>query len=390
MKPLKFLHPMISPNPRAIARPGSLLDAKPPIEWVDIESLHMDPTDRFESTVAVAKGSKAQEMSDIACTPRHPVNREKLVERLNPDKLFVGPDGAGSSETLGTAIRSGTLINIAEQSEWFDFGRCDVQAALSATHDAVPILVAGLFILPFPQCVFRVRFTAVGQSADGMGVTTITSSGNDQIEVIYVCQEQQDENVIVPIAMNGLDADFINVYDFIIIKGSTLQAEKGAGKDDVLKLYGRLFLGLWVMLNTRNIPSHVDQPDEKLNRARVKSGKEPLRRVTRIDAATYVTALRETERAEREGEATPGGNRRSPKMHLRRAHLRYFTSGRFSKLYRKEDFADPRFTRAPAGCVRKDGTPVPEGTPVIRIHAMIINARDGVGPKRDAYTVEKK
>lgn len=124
---------------------------------------------------------------------------------------------------------------------------------------------------------------------------------------------------------NGLHNEFLLMQSAVKISPD---GARGYGDDVHISATTNCYLGLWTILNTRGIEKRVDEPDAKLNAARARNGKPPLQRVTRINGAQYITALRETARMEREGRA-PGGERRSPKMHLRRGHLRKYEGERW-------------------------------------------------------------
>lgn len=89
-------------------------------------------------------------------------------------------------------------------------------------------------------------------------------------------------------------------------------------------------LGCWNMLNTKNINKRTVVPDEKLQKARAKKGKLPAAITTYIDTGQYEAAAKATrEMAERtvsDKAGHDGEGRRSPRMHLRRAHLRHYKS----------------------------------------------------------------
>jgi hypothetical protein len=90
-------------------------------------------------------------------------------------------------------------------------------------------------------------------------------------------------------------------------------------------------MGLWTILNTKNIEKRVVEPPPKLNKARIKRGKLPLSVVTYIKGIQYEQAAKATREMKAAGEITSEGKplgheRRSPRMHLRRAHIRTYKS----------------------------------------------------------------
>lgn len=98
--------------------------------------------------------------------------------------------------------------------------------------------------------------------------------------------------------------------------GNLLSTSDLGSNEGACKVEGQMFLAMWLMLNTKGIHKIVTEPDSKLNKARIKTGKLPLLRNTYISANHYIEALRETVRSDNSGRA-------SPRMHLRRAHLRH-------------------------------------------------------------------
>lgn len=78
------------------------------------------------------------------------------------------------------------------------------------------------------------------------------------------------------------------------------------------------------ILNTRNIPSQTVAVSDKLNKARIKSGKSPIPPYRKVDSSGYVTAiLNRQERSSSPG----GGHHASPVMHIRRGHIRTYANG---------------------------------------------------------------
>lgn len=79
-----------------------------------------------------------------------------------------------------------------------------------------------------------------------------------------------------------------------------------------------------MILSTDGVGQETVTPPEKLNRARVKSGKKPIPPHRRVLSGPYVTALMAKQGGRSEGK---GGTHASPIPHLRRGHMRTYTSG---------------------------------------------------------------
>lgn len=92
-------------------------------------------------------------------------------------------------------------------------------------------------------------------------------------------------------------------------------------------LFDPIMAGLMI-LNTTGVARETVRVNEKLQRARVKSGKPRIPPFDRVDSLPYVTALTAKRSAVRG--AAQGGQHASPVPHLRRGHLREYASGKRS------------------------------------------------------------
>jgi hypothetical protein len=81
-----------------------------------------------------------------------------------------------------------------------------------------------------------------------------------------------------------------------------------------------------LILSTRNLQRETIRAPEKLQRARMKSGKKPIPPHDRVLTAPYVTAL--SMRGRRERGEDLGGHHASPVPHIRMGHPREYSSGR--------------------------------------------------------------
>lgn len=87
---------------------------------------------------------------------------------------------------------------------------------------------------------------------------------------------------------------------------------------DALGALGDGVIGLSMILCTRGIGLRVEEASAKLNAKRARSGKDPLPRVTHVDAEMYYRAMENT---------ASGGSHASPVPHLRRGHIRRYADG---------------------------------------------------------------
>lgn len=80
------------------------------------------------------------------------------------------------------------------------------------------------------------------------------------------------------------------------------------------------------MMATDGVVVETIAPSDKLNKARIKSGKEALPSRLRVNSAPYVTAL--LARGAKRPKGEPGGKHHaSPVAHVRRGHVRHLASG---------------------------------------------------------------
>jgi hypothetical protein len=81
-----------------------------------------------------------------------------------------------------------------------------------------------------------------------------------------------------------------------------------------------------LILGTRMVPRHTVTAPDKLNRARVKSGKFPIPPYDVVDSRDYVTAI--MHRAKHAKGEPLGGHHKSPVAHIRMGHPREYATGR--------------------------------------------------------------
>lgn len=267
--------------------------------------------------------------------PARPVAREDLsrvfiegIGRLSTS-IYL-PDNADVDEFVQKYMTS-----MVAGAEWFDFGVVDGPAISGAAGDAQPFFESGLIVPPYPNCIFRYR--SVADSANLPDNVRAALSANPDVDIappgqvvvkecaLFIWQFGDLDSPVVCVAgceIRGARADTIIVEHVAVMQENGQIRSMGTFMEGARSIYS-VYSALWLILNAKGVDRTVREPDEKLNRARAKRGKAPLRRVTVVDAAQYMRALQETERMDR----ATGVDRQSPRMHLRRAHLRRLANG---------------------------------------------------------------
>lgn len=284
---------------------------------------------------------------DFETVPAHPSSRETFLDAFKNVRFAI----LNESMTLDAKGTFNDCYKSFTSAEWFDFGKVHADDIAAASMDARELFKAGLLHAPYEVCVFRARLVHSGT----------------EIEVGMLIDTRDDSTMIMQFRSNGLRNEYISLIAGVYLKDGTI---KGVGSKDKQQADFSLmlfyeYLGLWTILNARGVGKIVEEPSEKLNRARARNNKHPLKRVVRVDSARYVTALHETQRIERAGGSTAqGGTGRSPKMHLRRGHMRTYVHDRYKGL--------------------------PTDQRVKWIRPMIISGTGDIDKNRDAYVVKVK
>ena len=235
-------------------------------------------------------------------TPVKP-SREGLISALSGGVFTHGDNKSGVVPFVRDRI-----LPIVRDGQWFDFGRIDFDTIMESGDDWTQFASAGLIQLPYPKTVFRAATKAN----------------------LFWVAEQQDRDSPLSLLSLVTNTGFVSAdgargtlslssHSFAAYTRASLQAHALLHKS----ITHDLFLVLWLILNTRGVATTTVTPPEKLQRARAKVGKQPLKPFFRVDTATYVTALTETVRMAAEGVGTHA----SPRPHLRRAHLRHVANG---------------------------------------------------------------
>lgn len=306
-------------------------------------------------------------LAEFRVAPVKPASRESLWATIDSHHGILLADGISPDDENIKRMMDGGLEQALLHSQWFDFGRVPITSMVIASNDAEAFRKASLVVMPYPSVIFRVRemvtraelLVLLGSRSDELGETRVVPLNRGEwheTEFVVVVKQLEDRSLhVLPLTVSGVDGRLVRIENGLVISDflGTLNVRSIVEDKPSVTAFTDMVYGLWLILNTKHIRTTVETPDAKLNAARVKRGKHPLQRVTRIDAQQYVTALQATREYEN-SEGGTSGDRKRPKMHLRRAHLRHL------------------------------------GSRVIPIHAMIINGRDGlVAPVRDKYAVDK-
>ena len=266
---------------------------------------------------AVKRGAGSE--FDFTTLPLKPATRESCLAAIRGSGTFAFVDKKLSKDPANTAA---AIADTFERGEWFDFGEIDADDLATAATDALPFFRSGLLKPPYPLCILRVRLS---DREEGKAVELVIVVGERERPD---GPDSQMGTVVMSMRQNGLQREYISLLSAVVLNGTTTFS---VGDERSSRVAMWEYLGLWIILNARGVPKVVEEPSEKLNRARSRSGKPPLKRVTRVDSTTYVRALGETKRMEGSGDRT------SPRTHLRRGHLHHYRSTRFSRLEPGED-----------------------------------------------------
>lgn len=224
------------------------------------------------------------------------------------------------------------LLDVIDTGEWFDFGRVDVDDLTKIASDSHPLFEAGMLRAPYPRCTFRVRLQGLNDEDQYREhETLLVIEDNALIHFNNSPLGNIRGTMISSMRLNGDRCEFASVTSLIAVHGNELKSTTEDGM--TARAMFTVYLGLWTMLNCRGIDKVIEEPGEKLQRARARNRKPPLKRVHRINSQHYITALRETERVEEiEAKSRSEMPMKSRRMHLRRGHLRRYVHDRFAHL----------------------------------------------------------
>lgn len=246
--------------------------------------------------------------------PSQPFSRDALARLIIRDGVRIN---ASVANRLHYDV--GILLNDLHRSvvvgEWFDFGAFtgvpdhEVNPLKRFANDAIAACEAGFFRMPHPISIWRARF----QSLQRKG-----------IEVAMLVVDDGKHIRSMSGLVTGATTDSWEIEVVIQIPVDDQMAWKSLGNADLAQESATIWRGLWLMLNTGNLPRRVDEPSEKLIRARKRAGKLPPKRVTHIDAQEYITAL---VGGGNRPSLPQGGTHASPIAHVRRGHVHTLRNG---------------------------------------------------------------
>jgi hypothetical protein len=246
--------------------------------------------------------------------PRRPVSRDDALLALRSG-CYTVMEGVKKGQGPGADDRILPTIAIAE---WFDFGRVDIQALAKQVDITKELEAADIPTPPpFPFTVFRYRlhnFTdPKGLEVEELLVIEWANMSKREAEACLRHPVQYDPP--------GLVAPMVHIRRFMFTHRGTVYMDRlcrfGPYTSTTTDAHAGFdtwaaYCGLWAVLNCKGIRKRVVEPETKLNKARQRSGKPPLQRVTYIDTEQFEAALAAPTRV---------GGHASPYMHLRRAHL---------------------------------------------------------------------
>lgn len=292
-----------------------------------------------------------------------PANRDMLLDALEQAKIAPHKTLPADRRLPVRELLYGLVRDRCQTAQWFDFGTLSSATLTEISDDASPFMDAGHFVLPYPSVIFRSRiYTSIPKHGTAEEIASWMKKNNvteQEWRNITASKERSEcESILFatygskgPPSVFAAHFNVYNDYSIDLVDMTTLYPAREI--ETINNLAADMTVctlnALWLILNTRHVNRHIDTPSETLNRARIKRGKRPLQPVTRIDSAQYITALRETQAMERQGSGS--GHHRSPKMHLRRAHLRHWRER------------------------------------IIPIRAMIVNAHKEIAPVREKYVL---
>jgi hypothetical protein len=221
-----------------------------------------------------------------------------------------------------TPILNGIRAAVSE-GRMIDFGRLSNEVFMQTALSSREMFEAGEFTHPYPD------WLAVASWEGGMNGYLISNS-RDGSEPVITCIE------IYGVALPGRPP-VILVYDLVGIDpvpGATRircapfygvvantddeMERRGANSLDPIVTFLRL-------LADASIPVVLKPAPEKLNKARMKAGKEPIPSHYEVQTRDYVSMLQAHKHAK---PAAKGGHHASPRSHWRRAHKRTLASGK--------------------------------------------------------------
>lgn len=225
-------------------------------------------------------------------------------------RIDVSHPTEGCAELLAEVL---SFNNVSwEAVEWFDFGDPSEDIFHNQIEPLKEIIKNNLFSMPYEQCFFR---------------TSAKDQKQRKAQILICIQKMQKEDGCICIIFALYEDNKSNFYataqDFFTLKANEKGVQIGKyNKENTEDAGARLFLCLWMILNTRNIPKTVERRNKHEDRKREQKGLPRIGGITHIGTRAYETALRETQNMERTG------THASPRPHLRRGHIRTYEDGK--------------------------------------------------------------
>lgn len=298
--------------------------------------------DRVILPLAAIRGNPVVDDVVRRMTQHKAVQRQHLAELLKC-ALIYGGQGGQLSERYERCMTFAILV--VHQGEWFDFGSLTNDLFLERTLDAIPLMANGLLRMPYECTIFT---------------HTFKFDTNESREENYLYQEpwMQDFYLVVDPRMSDLDIPEVKDHNFLIMEfrieifehlgwclmprivvGTSFTPTSSVASYRAEVFFNPLELDdaklsrevnsacdpvavLNIVLNTKNVRLDRIEIDPKLNRARERQHKPPLKSYTIVHTNEYISAMREGVRM------AVAGTHASPRPHLRRGHIRHLAAGK--------------------------------------------------------------
>lgn len=244
-----------------------------------------------------------------------PVFAHKVLEAISTRFVFV--EGAGGKEKINA------LKETIRKSEKFDFGELHLEKNDEAyeipnsTHDE--LIAFRDRLVPFPSDFFWYEYKFTGEA----GKMAILSRYDEENHILYSTRiDWRDDNSLITydnVWSKVNLSELIDELSYNIYLVGNIDFINQRNKKILIQTYMSLApmaFYLTLMLGSKSTEIKMEPAPIKLNKHRQKKGREPLpaHRIVRIIPARYHNDR------QREADA----ERRLPRMHFRRSHLRHY------------------------------------------------------------------